>query len=211
MTCEKFMNKFNIFSATRIAFTVIVVLGGVACTSSKPPLDYIGPNMVDGPSIKPQHADCRMDMNTKDPKCIRGLRMPPEGTIPNNFEPYPYSKDDGDLAGKALHNPLRPTKAVLLRGQKLYETYCVVCHGPKGDGAGYIVPKFPQPPPLFSEKVTKWSDGRIFHVLTRGQNLMPSYASQVTADERWAIINYVRVLQRAAHPSDADLKALQKK
>ena len=190
-------------------FLGIAALALAACTSSKPPLDYIGPNMVDGPSVKAQREDCRMDMDTQDPHCIRGVRMPPKGTIPIDYEPYPYTVDEGDAAGKALKNPLRPTKAILERGQKLYETYCVVCHGTKGDGAGPIVPKFPQPPPLFSEKVSDWSDGRIFHVMTRGQNLMLSYASQVTADERWAIVHYVRALQRAAHPSDADLKRLK--
>ncbi len=190
---------------------LLLVISMTACTSSRPPLDYVGPNMVDGPSVKAQREDCRMNMDNKDSKCIRGVRMPPKDTVPADFEPYPYSKDEGELAGKMLHNPLRPTKAILLRGQKLFETYCVVCHGQRGDGAGSIVPKFPQPPPLFSEKVTKWPDGQIFHVMTRGQNLMPQYASQMTAEERWAAVNYVRVLQRAAHPQDADLKNLQRK
>lgn len=165
--------------------------------------------MVDGPSVKAQREDCRMNMDAKNPDCVRGVRVPPQGTIPANFEPYAYAKDEGELAGRMLHNPLRPTKAVLERGQKLFDTYCAVCHGTKGDGAGFIVPKFPQPPPLFSDKVTQWPDGRIFHVMTRGQNLMPSYASQMTADERWAVVHYVRVLQRAAHPKDADLKRLR--
>lgn len=193
MKCERFMNKV----------LCIALLSLAACTSSTPPLDYIGPNMMDGPSIKGQRAVCRAG------NCVSGLRVPPKGTIPANYDPYPYSKDEGELAGKSLHNPLRPTKAILERGQKLFETYCIVCHGPKGDGAGFIVPKFPQPPPLFSEKVTQWPDGRIFHVVTRGQNLMPSYATQMTADERWAAVLYVRALQRAAHPSDADMKVLK--
>lgn len=185
MMCGRFMN--NLALVLFLAFFV------AACTSSRPPLDYIGPNMVDGPSVKAQ----------------REMRMPPKGTVPADFEPYPFQKDEGERAGKVLRNPLRPTKATLLRGQKLYETFCLVCHGTRGDGAGPIVPKFPQPPPLFSEKVSEWPDGRIFHVITRGQNLMSSYASQVTAEERWTIVHYLRVLQRAAHPTDADLKRLK--
>lgn len=204
MTLERFMN-----SPLRQVCVIAVLSAIAACTSSKPPLDYIGPNMVDGPSVKAQRADCRMNMDAADPTCIRGVRLPPKGSVPTNYEPYPYATDDGETAGKMLKNPLRPTKALLERGQKLFEIYCVVCHGVKGDGSGFIVPKFPQPPPLFSEKMMDWSDGRIFHVMTRGQNLMPSYASQITADERWAIVQYVRVLQRAAHPSDADLKRLK--
>lgn len=185
-----------------------LLLTVAACTSSQPPLDYIGPNMVKGPSIKAQRADCRMDAESKDPHCIRGMRVPPKGSIPHNYEPYAYPEDP-ERAGKMLKNPLRPTKAILQRGLILFNTYCAVCHGATGDGSGYIVPKFPQPPTLYSEKVTNWSDGRIFHVITRGQNLMPSYASQVSADERWAIVHFVRALQRAAHPSDADMKRLK--
>jgi len=199
MKCATFKNS--------ILITSLLVMA--ACTSSKPPLEYIGPNMVKGPSLKAQRADCYMFKDSNDPHCIRGPRMPVEGTIPTNFEPYPYP-NDAEAAGRLLKNPLRPTKAILERGQILFDTYCAVCHGNTGDGNGYIVPKFPQPPTLASDKVTNWTDGRIFHVITMGQNLMPSYASQVTADERWAIINYVRVLQRAAHPSAADLKAVGK-
>lgn len=176
-----------------------------ACgAGSKPPFEYIGPNMVKGPEIKAQRADFKSPNNGD-----RGMRVPPKGSIPVDYDPYLYN-DDAEAAGKELRNPLRPTKALLLRGQQLFNTYCAVCHGETGDGAGYIVPKFPQPPSLFSEKVNNWSDGRIFHVITRGQNLMPSYASQVSAEERWAIISYMRVLQKAAHPTAADLKAVGK-
>lgn len=184
-------------------FWGMALLALVACTSSKPPLDYIGPNMVDGPSLKAQRADCRSG------ECMPGMRVPPQGTIPTTYEPYPYSKAESELAGERLKNPLRPTRPILERGQKLYENFCVVCHGPRGDGAGSIVPKFPQPPPLFSEKATQWPDGHIFHIITRGQNLMPSYASQITADERWAIVHFVRVLQRAAHPTNEDIKGMK--
>jgi mono/diheme cytochrome c family protein len=63
------------------------------------------------------------------------------------------------------------------------------------------------PPSLLSPKVSGWPDGRIFHTVTRGQNLMPSYASQILPEDRWAVILYVRALERAAHPGVQDLKA----
>ena len=75
-------------------------------------------------------------------------------------------------------------------------------------GDGSIVPKFPRPPSLQSDKVRQWADGRIFHTITIGQNLMPSYATQISAGDRWAIIHYVRALQRAKHPTAEDLKVL---
>jgi mono/diheme cytochrome c family protein len=62
------------------------------------------------------------------------------------------------------------------------------------------------PPQLFNDKVMKWSDGRIYHVITHGQGLMMSYASQLLPEQRWAIIHYVRALQRAARPTEEDLR-----
>jgi mono/diheme cytochrome c family protein len=133
------------------------------------------------------------------------MRMPVKGTIPRGFEPYAYA-NDAEAAGRELRNPLRRTAAVLGRGQALFNTYCIVCHGPNGMGDGYIVPKFPRPPSLQSDKVRGWPDGRIYHVVSMGQNLMPSYASQIAPGDRWAIIHYVRALQKSQHPSAEDLK-----
>lgn len=189
MMCEQ-LNKSVVCVIGIASLTLAMTMG---CTSSKPPLEYIGPNMVKSPAVKAQRADCTP--NGSD--CTRAMRIPPKGSLPTHYTAYPYPEDP-EMAGRMLKNPLRPTKEVLLKGQKLYGTFCAVCHGDLGDGSGYIVPKFPQPPSLFSEKVNAWSDGRIFHVLTQGQNLMPSYASQISADERWAIIHYVRALQKAA-------------
>lgn len=131
----------------------------------------------------------------------RGMRTPPEGTIPRGYQGYPYKKeDDATKVGTQFSNPLPKTPEVLARGKKIYDTYCIVCHGPKGKSDGYVVPKFPMPPSLHSEKVRKWPDGSIFHVISAGQNLMPSYAIQIEAMDRWAVIHYVRALQTAVNP-----------
>lgn len=131
----------------------------------------------------------------------RAMRNPPEGTVPRGFTPYPYKRtDQAGEVGRNFQNPLPRTPEVLARGQKLYNTYCIVCHGPKGKGDGTIVPKFPMPPSLHSDKVRGWGDGSIYHVVSAGQNLMPSYASQIEPTDRWAIVHYVRVLQLAVNP-----------
>ncbi len=165
---------------------------------SKPPLDFV-PHMFDSEAVKAQHLGPNGE----------GMRTPPAGTLSIDQEVYRYATDP-EGAARDLKNPVKRTKANLMRGQKLYNTYCFVCHGKRGEGDGSIVPKFPRPPSLHSEKVTKWTDGRIFHVITVGQNLMPSYAPQTNAEERWAIINYVRVLQRSLNPTAEDLKAFEK-
>jgi mono/diheme cytochrome c family protein len=106
-------------------------------------------------------------------------------------------------------NPVTADLATVKRGQKVYMTYCVVCHGPKGYGDGYVVPPFSQPPSLQSEKIRGYADSQIFHVITVGQNVMGSYAPQIREQDRWAVIHYLRVLQRAENPNDDDIKAFE--
>ncbi|MDO8643583.1 MAG: cytochrome c, partial [bacterium] len=137
------------------------------------------------------------------------MLVPPAGTLPRGGQWYPYPGQP-EMAGARLKNPLPRTLEVLQAGQVSFETYCVVCHGVKGDGNGLIVPKFPKPPSLFSEKVRHWPDGRIFHAMTEGQNLMPSYAVQISEKDRWAIVHYVRALQKSAVPSKKDLEAVER-
>ncbi|HET7903066.1 MAG TPA: cytochrome c [Candidatus Eisenbacteria bacterium] len=176
---------------------LIALLAAGCSTKSQPAFEYM-PDMAYGPRVAAQHED---PLRPGEPV----MRNPVEGTVPRNFTPYRYAAADSLLAQAELTNPLPRSAEVLGRGQRVYMTYCVVCHGEKGDGQGYIVPKFPMPPSLYSDKVRGWNDGRIFHVITRGQNLMPSYASQILPEDRWAAIHYVRALQRAAHPEPQDV------
>ncbi len=188
--------KFELSNLVKTLGCVVAVGALTSCGGykEKPPLDYI-PHMADSYAVKAQHLGPMGEP----------MRTPVEGTVPRDFQPYRYASDP-EAAGRSLKNPLPKSREVLLRGQKMYDTYCIVCHGSRGDGSGTIVPKFPRPPSLHSDKVKTWSDGRIFHVITMGQNLMPSYASQVDAADRWAIIHYVRALQRAENPSPSDLQ-----
>ncbi len=174
---------------------VAAILAAVSsCRHEEPNFIYM-PDMVYSPAIKAQS--------------LGSMRPPVKGTIPRDFEPYHYA-DNPDLAGKELRNPLKPTHEVLERGQAVYNTYCIACHGPQGDGDGPVAPKLGQrPPPLYSDKVTGWPDGRIYHVIMMGQNIMPSYASQIAAGDRWAIIHYLRVIQKSKHPTPDDLKAAE--
>jgi mono/diheme cytochrome c family protein len=172
---------------------VVLALGFAACVHEEPNVIYM-PEMVYSPAFKAQKEGA--------------MRVPVQGTVPRGFESYPY-KNNPEAAAKFLKNPLRPTRSVLERGQHIFRTYCAVCHGPEGEGNGSVVPKFPRPPSLHSEKVRNWPDGSLYHVISEGQNLMPSYASQIAPQDRWAAIHYVRVLQRAKHPTAEDLKILK--
>ncbi len=171
---------------------LVACLLAAGCRHEQPNITYM-PDMTYGPALKPQQ--------------LGNTRSPVAGTVPRGYQPYAYAQDP-DAAGLELKNPLRPTRAVLKRGQHIFNSFCIVCHGPEGKGNGYIVPKFPMPPSLHSEKLHQWPDGRIFHVITMGQGLMSSYASQIDPGDRWSVIHYVRVLQRSQNPLPEDLQLL---
>ncbi len=134
-----------------------------------------------------------------------GMRPPVQGTVARGFLPYAFKGRPED-AGKMLANPLLPTAAVLDRGRSSFLTFCSPCHGNFGRGDSRLAGQFPNPPTLHSEKVRNWPDGSLYHVITEGQNVMPSYAAQITRDNRWAIVHYIRVLQRAQYAKESDLK-----
>lgn len=135
----------------------------------------------------------------------RAMQTPVEGTISRGTIPYPY-KDQPEIAAKNLINPLTYTKENIALGKKKFDIYCSPCHGYFAEGDSRLRGQFPNPPSLHSEKVRGWSDGRIFHVITEGQNVMPSYSSQLTREEKWAVILYIRTLQRALNAKESDLQ-----
>ena len=163
-----------------------------ACGKHKAPNVIYMPEMAYSPALKAQEEG--------------GMRMPVAGTVPRNHQFYAYAADI-EAAGRELKNPLQRTAETLKRGQVLYNSYCIVCHGVAGEGNGTIVPKYPMPPSLQSDKIKTYPDGKIYHVITVGQNLMPSYASQIDSIDRWAVIHYIRALQRSKNPLSGDLEA----
>ncbi len=188
--------RLGLLAALAVAFAA----AGCGRQKQQTAMEYM-PNMAYGPRLAAQHED---PLNPG----FSINREPVPGTVPRGFTPYRFAQQDTVEAMRAMtSNPLPRTAEVLGRGQRVFMNTCVVCHGPAGDGNGYIVPIYPMPPSLLSDKVRAFPDSRIFHIITRGQNLMPSYASQILPEDRWAAIHYVRALQRAAHPTPADVAA----
>ncbi|HEX4960141.1 MAG TPA: cytochrome c [Thermoanaerobaculia bacterium] len=126
------------------------------------------------------------------------LQPPVPGTIayggPLPFR-YAATPEDAVRAGRELHSPFPPSPAVLARGQVVYQTFCAVCHGALGAGDGPIIPKFPNPPSYTSARLLAMPDGQIFHVITCGSGMMPAYAGQISPDDRWKAVAWVRTLQ----------------
>lgn len=129
------------------------------------------------------------------------LQLPPPGSIPRGFLPYHYGNtpEEAERAGREVTDPIPVTPASLARGKKVYETFCSVCHGDQGKGDGPLIPKFPNPPSYTSKKVQDYPEGRLFHIITRGSGMMASYASQISPEDRWKVVQYVQTLQHP-HP-----------
>lgn len=138
----------------------------------------------------------------------RGMRTPVEGTVARGFIPYPYMGIDEPK--EFLSNPLLPTLENLKLGKMKFLTYCSPCHGNFGDGDSRLKGQFPNPPSLHSQRIRNFKDGRFYHVMTNGKNIMPSYAAQIDRNERWAIVNYIRVLQKAKNATADELEMISK-
>jgi mono/diheme cytochrome c family protein len=123
------------------------------------------------------------------------LRPPVPGTIPRGLPPLPPSD-----ANAPFPNPFSAgDRSAMERGNVVFENFCQACHGPRGLGDGLVVQHgFPKPPTLLRARTKELSDDQIFRVLTTGRGKMASYASQLSRDDRWKVILYVRALQQGS-------------
>ncbi len=95
-----------------------------------------------------------------------------------------------------MKNPLPATDEVIARGKTSYGYFCVMCHGPKGDGRGTVGQSFsPLPTDLGSAYVRNQSDGLLFYRISLGFKRHPSLYATVSSDDRWAVIHYLRSLR----------------
>ena len=174
-----------------ISIFIFLALPGCGKDHSKPNIELIQ-DMMESPTIKPQEYDETSPNHS-------GMRVPPEGTQPVGFTPYKYAasfeeatKNKNPLAGDFGEDTLKT-------GLKFYQTNCLLCHGAAGEGGdkSSIGEKMAlKPPSLLSEKINKWTDGQIYHVITMGQGVMGPYASHIPQAYRWQVVNYVRHLQK---------------
>ena len=104
--------------------------------------------------------------------------------------------------------PIAVTRDVLERGRERFEIYCAACHGYTGEGNGMVVQRgFSTPPSYHSDRLRQAPVGHFFDVITNGFGAMPSYASQVPVDDRWAIVAYIRALQLSQNATLDDVPA----
>ena len=171
-----------------IAFLILIFSITSCFDPSKPNYQYF-PNMYESVGYKTyQDSDAF-------PNGIQA-QLPVEGSVPRGWQPYEYedSNEGYESAKLNLKSPLVNNEENLKNGKKMYDIYCSVCHGSKGDGQGILMEreKFLGIPSYADRDIT---EGSIYHVLMHGINLMGSHAGQVNDEERWQIAQYVLKLR----------------
>ena len=142
----------------------------------------------------------------------------PEGTVARGFLRADAALWRGQGPdGKFVEQiPVPLTRALLLRGQERFNIFCSPCHGRTGEGQGMIVQRgFKRPNSFHVDRLRAERAGYFFDVMTNGFGQMSSYAVQVTPEDRWAIVAWIRTLQASQHmPEDflrkEDREALDK-
>jgi len=132
----------------------------------------------------------------------RGMQPPAPGSVARGHLPYTFKALEDALS---LPNPLPATDKVLARGKKEYGEHCTVCHGALGDGVTTLTAAYGAKPANFhTQTLREYTDGKLYHTIVVGKNAMPSYAVDLTEEERWSVVHYIRALQRAqnARPED---------
>jgi mono/diheme cytochrome c family protein len=144
----------------------------------------------------------------------RAMRNPPEGTVSRESTRLPPEVATGkDRSGRILDTfPVALSLDVMYRGRTKFEIHCGVCHGLLGDGYSPVATQMSLRPPPNLHQLQNVGPGHLFQVITEGYGLMPSYAAQLTPEERWAVAAYVHALRRsqAARLSDAPPDIQQK-
>ncbi|WP_340200426.1 c-type cytochrome [Ascidiimonas sp. W6] len=172
-----------------IALSIMVMLSSCA-DSSRPNYQYF-PNMYESVGYETySEADFL-------PNGMEAL-LPPNHTVKRGWLPYAYENtlEGKELARAALSSPLDSTmvESTMTKGKELYDIYCAVCHGTKGDGQGILM-KREKILGVPSYKDRDINVGSTFHVLYYGLNSMGSYASQLNEQERWMVSEYVMKLR----------------
>lgn len=171
-----------------IALVVLFSLSSCWGDKTKPNYQYM-PDMYESVGY---------ETYSENPNFENGMttQTPVDGTIARGQVPYEYDNtNEGYEAAKAeLKNALEVNEQNLENGKKMYDIYCISCHGKTGVGDGVLVQreKILGVPNYKDRELT---EGSIYHVIMYGRNLMGSHASQLTAKERWQVTMYVEQLR----------------
>ena len=142
----------------------------------------------------------------------RAMRPMVDGTVARGQLHADEGLVRGMIGDKYLAKVPIPVDArVVRRGQDRFAIFCAPCHDRTGSGRGIVVKLgYPQPVDLTSDRVLHMPDGQVFWTISNGVRNMPPYRKQIPIEDRWAIVTWVRVLDRSQHAALADVPDDQK-
>ncbi|WP_299682487.1 cytochrome c [uncultured Dokdonia sp.] len=181
----------NIF---KIAIVLIAIVSLGSCKEDNKPNYQYMPNMYESAGYE-TYGDYEVF------EAVTGgssAMIPAEGSIARGWMPYEIENtNEGKEFAKAnLKNKLPFTEETEAKGKELYDIYCGICHGKKGDGKGKLVEREKiLGVPAYNDAGRAITEGSVYHVMYYGINSMGSYASQMTEEEMWMVDHYVMSLK----------------
>lgn len=186
-------------SVFKIVVVLMVFASVVSCQKNSRPNYQFMPNMYESVGYEAyQEAKVTVDGEEILSNNMEA-QLPAEGSIPRGghmpFE-IENTNDGYVLAKTTLNSPLDSTQYDRLRAGQLYDIYCGICHGKKGDGQGTLVKREKiLGVPSYDDAGRAIAPGSIYHTIYYGKNAMGSYANQLNEEERWQVVDYVMELK----------------
>ena len=134
---------------------------------------------------------------TADLSRANSLVVKPNGSVPYYYEDTEAGR--ANATATLLNNPYPITEKGLAEGKELYDIFCGICHGKKMDGAGHLArdgsPYIAAPKSFIIDEMIDASNGRYYHAIMYGLNVMGGYSDKMSYEERWNVIHYIRSVQ----------------
>lgn len=167
-----------------------VVFVATSCNKSTAPNYQFMPNMYESAGYETYGEAAFPNGNE--------AQLPVEGSVARGHIPFDIENSTAgyELAKGTLNSPLDSTQVDLNRGKELYNIYCGICHGNKGNGQGNLVKREKiLGIPSYDDAGRAINAGSIYHTIYYGKNAMGSYANQLNEEERWQVVSYVLKLK----------------
>lgn len=182
----------NMKTSLKYIVVLVLLVGLVSCQkNSRPNYQYM-PNMYESIGYETYQESDAFANGVE-------AQLPAKGSIPRgDFMPYEIDNTNQgyDFAKSSLKSPLDSLQIDYTEGKILYDIYCGICHGNKGDGKGKLVQREKiLGVPSYDDIGRAITTGSIYHVIYYGKNTMGSYANQLSENERWQVVAYVEKLK----------------
>ncbi len=198
------MKNLNLHILPLVLILALLAVSGCyqGSTSSKEPI-HLNPNMDRQQKYRPQAESNYFEDGATMRPIVEGTVA--RGELKEDTEFY-FGKDSKGNFIKTFPNQIKVNMALLKRGQERFNIYCSPCHGRVGNGRGIVVEKGMLPPPSFHvDSIRVFPNGHIFDVISNGVRNMPPYKYQIPEKDRWAIISYLKALQRSQNATKEDV------